>query len=300
MDYDSESEDQPRMITDVMGDFTFLGQSDTAKTFKLQDQTRAPVQTADGGWTPVQAILAVRPVPDPQTVIYAKSAMGNGDNGVWTGTRFEAPANTNPDFLFPARRVNNTSGLIRQRFCIRRRFVPAISHLKTMMIYTDGACSSNGLASPRAGFAFVFNPGPDGKGVGAVEQKGPSGQAYAHTSNRAELRAVIAALKFRAWWGEGWTRVVIVTDSEYVSEGATTRMRNWAGRGWRTTRGSLAANRDLWEALSDVLGGYAKSGCEISFWWVPRTSNCLADAAAKAAIELPGSEEFVDSVGILV
>ncbi|KAJ7203489.1 ribonuclease H-like domain-containing protein, partial [Mycena haematopus] len=165
---------------------------------------------------------------------------------------------------------------------------------------TDGACSSNGRASPRAGFAFVFNLSPEGKGVGAVEHKGPDGQVYTHTINRAELRAVIAALKFRGWWGEGWHRVVIATDSEYVSEGAMIRMCNWARRGWRTAAGTPAANHDLWEALSDIMGEYASSGCEISFWKVPRERNTLADAAAKAAIECEVCEEFTDSVGVLV
>lgn len=170
-----------------------------------------------------------------------------------------------------------------------------------MMIYTDGACASNGLPSARAGYAFVFNHTPGGQCSGAVEQKGPDGQVHAHTSNRAELRAVIAALKFRSWWGEGWKRVVIVTDSEYVSEGATVRMRSWARRGWRTAAGSPAANRDLWEALSDVLGTYASGGCEISFWRVPREWNTLADAAAKAAsTQLEGSAEYANTVGVLV
>ncbi|KAJ7276927.1 ribonuclease H-like domain-containing protein [Mycena rebaudengoi] len=298
MDYDSESEDQPRTVIDMLGDFTMLNDS-TNTTFKLQG-FNPQVQAADGTWIPFPGVIAVRPVPEPQAVTHSKSVMGDGNNGVWTGTRFEPPAHTAPDFVFPVRLVNNSSSVPRHRFCIRRRFVPAISHLKTMMIYTDGACASNGLASPRAGFAFIFNPSPGGKASGAVEQKGPDGQEYAHTSNRAELRAVIAALKFRGWWGEGWTRVVIVTDSEYVSEGATVRMRNWARRGWRTAAGRPAANRDLWEALSDVLGGYATSGCEISFWRVPREWNTLADAAAKAATELEVSEEFIDSVGVLV
>ncbi|KAJ7200507.1 ribonuclease H-like domain-containing protein, partial [Mycena pura] len=176
------------------------------------------------------------------------------------------------------------------------RFVPAISHLNTMMIYTDGACASNGLASPRGGFAFVFNLGSAGTKSGAVEPTGPGGRVYTPTSNRAELCAVIAALKFSAWWDEGWKRVVIVTDSQYVSEGATSRMRDWARRGWRTSAGSPAANRDLWEALSDVMGGYARSGCEISFWWVPREWNTLADAAAKAATELEVGGEYTDAV----
>ncbi|KAJ7244422.1 ribonuclease H-like domain-containing protein [Mycena haematopus] len=237
---------------------------------------------------------------EDQGVTYAKSVMGNGNNGVWTGTRFEPPAHTPPDVVFPVRLVNTTSNLRLERFCIERRFVPAISHPKTMMIYTDGACASNGLAYPRAGFAFVFNLTPGGTVSSALEQKGPDGQVYTHTSNRAELRAIIAALKFRSWSGEGWERVVIVTDSEYVSEGATVRMRNWARQGWRIAAGTPAANRDLWEALSDILGEYASSGCEISFWSVPREYNALADAAAKAATELEGSQGYADIFGVLI
>ncbi|KAJ7276875.1 ribonuclease H-like domain-containing protein [Mycena rebaudengoi] len=299
MDYDSESEDQPRTVIDVLGNFTMLGVS-TNTTFKLQDLQNLKVQAGDGTWIPFPGVMAVRPVPEPQAVTHAKSVMGDGNNGVWTGTRFGPPPHTAPDFVFPVRLVNNISSLPLERFCIWRRFVPEFSHLKTMMIYTDGACASNGLASPRAGFAFVFNPSPSGNSSGAVEQKGPDGQVYTHTSNRAELRAVIAALKFRAWWGEGWTRIVIVTDSEYVSEGATTWMRNWARRGWRTTAKSEVANRDLWEALSDILGGYASSGCEISFWRVPREWNTSADTVAKAATELTVSEEYTNTVGVLV
>ncbi|KAJ7192295.1 ribonuclease H-like domain-containing protein [Mycena pura] len=298
MNYDSESEDQPRKVIDVQGNFTVLNSTYT-ETFKLQD-FNPRVQAPDGTWIPFPGVIALRPVPEPQAVAHAESVMGHGENGVWTGTRFEAPVHTAPDFVFPVRPINTISSLVVERFCIRRRFVPAISPLKTMMIYTDGACVSNGLASARAGFGFVFNLSPGGNKSSAVEQKGPDGQVYPHTSNRAELRAVIAALKFRTWWGEGWTRVVIVTDSEYVSEGATNRMRNWARRGWRTSAGGPAANLDLWKTLSDLMGAYAKSGCEISFWRVPREWNTLADAAAKAATELEGSGEYTNALGILI
>ncbi|KAJ6551157.1 ribonuclease H-like domain-containing protein [Mycena capillaripes] len=202
--------------------------------------------------------------------------------------------------MFPVRLANTINSRQLERFSIRRRFVPAFSDLKTMMIYTDGACASNGQATPRGGYAFVFNHTAEGKASGALERKGPDGQVYTHTNNRAELRAVIAALKFRTWWGEGWKRVVIVTDSEYVGKGATTWVRNWARNGWRTAAGKLAANRDLWEALSELIGAYAEGGCEISFWMVPREWNTLADAAAKAASRLDGGAEYNNTLGFLV
>ncbi|KAK0730255.1 hypothetical protein B0H67DRAFT_452205, partial [Lasiosphaeris hirsuta] len=50
------------------------------------------------------------------------------------------------------------------------------------------------------------------------------------TNNHAELRAAIAALEFRCWWGEGWERIVIATDSKYVADGATAWLLSWAAR----------------------------------------------------------------------
>ncbi|KAJ7206879.1 RNase H domain protein [Mycena pura] len=230
-----------------------------------------------------------------QAVDYVKSAMGNGSDGVWTGTTFQAPADTSPGLLFPP----SLHGSF-ERFSIMPSLAPAVSRLETMMIYTDGACASNGLASPRGGFAFVFNTTPGGTVSLALEQRGPDHELHVHTSNRAELRAVIAALAFRAWGGERWKRVVVVTDSEYVGKGATTWMRTWAGNGWRTSAGQPVANRDLWEALSARLGDLARQGCEVSFWMVPRHWNTLADAAAKAGTEMESPEYFTAVYGAMI
>lgn len=199
--------------------------------------------------------------------------------------------------MFPARPIND--GRL-SRFCIRRRFTPHISDLKTMAIYTDGACASNGRDAPRGGFAFVFNDTPLGVEARALENKGPAGEVRAHTNNRAELRAVVASLRFRVWWGEGWKRIVVITDSEYVGKGATTWLRGWARNGWRTSAGRPTANRDLWEALSEAMGTYAEGGCEISFWVVPRRWNTQADGAARAACNLQGEDDYVNHDGVLV
>ena len=51
--------------------------------------------------------------------------------------------------------------------------------------------------------------------------KGPFGDPGIQSSNRAELRAVIAALEFQVWDDESLKTVVIATDSEYVTLGAT-------------------------------------------------------------------------------
>ena len=63
------------------------------------------------------------------------------------------------------------------------------------------------MPDPKAGWAFVHGPGTDGKPLissGRLESKGPFGEDNIPSSNRAELRAVIAALRFRHWVGEGY------------------------------------------------------------------------------------------------
>ena len=115
------------------------------------------------------------------------------------------------------------------------------------------------------------------------------------------MRAAIGALKFRPWWTEGWQRVVITTDSEYGSKGATEWLQRWARSSWRTSGGFMVTNKDLWMALSAAIGEYTRAGCEISFWRVPRSANTVADAAAKAAAErTDGRDRYCHAVATLV
>ncbi|KAK2761969.1 RNase h domain protein [Colletotrichum kahawae] len=117
------------------------------------------------------------------------------------------------------------------------------------LIYTDGACLDNGAANARGGCAFVFKPTYSEKESGVVslrlEDQGPGGEIYQHTSNRAELRAVIAALRFREWYGEGFKTIVIATDSTYVVNGATDWVRAWMCKDWHLSTGGRVKNRDL-------------------------------------------------------
>ncbi|KAF4336031.1 rnase h domain protein [Fusarium beomiforme] len=73
-------------------------------------------------------------------------------------------------------------------------------------IYNDGACLGNGQPNPRAGWSFVFRPNQPNRTAtvtGRLENQGPFRDPHDQTSNRAELRAVITALRFRHWTGEG-------------------------------------------------------------------------------------------------
>lgn len=134
---------------------------------------------------------------------------------------------------------------------------------------------------------------PTGKIALHLEARGPCGDVQKHSSNRAKLRAVIAALDFRFWEAEDWERVVVVTDLEYVALGATKWISLWVKRRWRSAPtwnkegkmrlGKKIANRDLWEELQSRIDYLHEYGTEVSFWLVPAASNSPIMREAKAA-----------------
>ena len=110
--------------------------------------------------------------------------------------------------------------------------------MKTVTIYTDGACSGN--------------PGPGG--WGAILQYGEhrkeiSGGAAGTTNNRMELTAVIQALSLLK---EPCT-VELYSDSKYVIDALTRGWaKGWRERGWVKSDKKPALNPDLWETLLDL------------------------------------------------
>ena len=107
--------------------------------------------------------------------------------------------------------------------------------MKTVIIYTDGACSGN--------------PGPGGYGVvlkcGSVKKE-LSGSEKSTTNNRMELTAAIEGLKAL----KRKCDVTLVTDSKYVADGISKGWaESWRKNGWRKADKKPALNADLWEKL---------------------------------------------------
>ncbi|KAI9050398.1 hypothetical protein LZ554_005563 [Drepanopeziza brunnea f. sp. 'monogermtubi'] len=170
------------------------------------------------------------------------------------------------------------------------------SNPKEILIYTGGACLSNGMTNLMAGCAFVVRPGEPakyGRVTFRLENKGPRGTVEAQTSNRAELRAVIGALQFRIWYGEEWSRIVIATDSYYAVKGATEWVGSWEQNGWKTSKEQPVENRDLWELLLRKIKGLAEKGVDVLFWHIPREFNDEADAGATQGATLEEVPKFV-------
>lgn len=160
-----------------------------------------------------------------------------------------------------------------------------------VLAYTDGACINNGQLEPRAGWAVVLgNPENDEEESrnivsGRLENEGPFGDDGAATSNRAELRAVIAALRVCDWHDKGFNNIVIATDSSYVVEGATSWAKGWVRKGWKTRVGDDVKNKDLWDLLLGDVERWKLKGLSVDLWKIPRENNTDADAAAKQAAQ---------------
>ncbi|KAG4026210.1 hypothetical protein MFRU_043g00150 [Monilinia fructicola] len=193
----------------------------------------------------------------------------------------------------------------RKLFIGSRRFIRR-TNAQEILIYTDGACFGNGLSNPQAGCGFVISP--QQKVKFRLENRGPTGEAYPQTSNRAELRAVIAALESRPWQGDDmgpWSRLVIATDSEYVVFGITHWIYEWIRRGWRTSAGQPVKNQDLWKRLVHLIKRlnmplsytHPPHGIAISFWRIPREWNEEADWEAKKGAQLEESQEYISING---
>ena len=107
--------------------------------------------------------------------------------------------------------------------------------MKTVTLYTDGACSGN--------------PGPGGWGAilafNGVEKE-LSGGEKSTTNNRMELTAVIAGLKAL----KEPCIVELYSDSKYVIDGLSKGWaEGWKKRGWIKSDKKPALNPDLWEEL---------------------------------------------------
>lgn len=121
--------------------------------------------------------------------------------------------------------------------------------MKTVTIYTDGACSGN--------------PGPGGWGAilewNGVEKE-LSGGENPTTNNRMELLAVISALEKL----NQSCVVELYSDSKYVIDSLTKGwLDSWIKNGWRKADKKPVLNVDLWERLLPLLSKH-----EVHYHWV--------------------------------
>ncbi len=121
--------------------------------------------------------------------------------------------------------------------------------LKTVDLYTDGACSGN---PGRGGYGYVL------KYNGHVKE-GSCGFALT-TNNRMEILAVIRGLEAL----RETCNVNIYSDSKYVIDAITLGwVYKWEANGWMRNKKDKAVNVDLWEQLLVLLDEH-----NAEFYWV--------------------------------
>ena len=141
--------------------------------------------------------------------------------------------------------------------------------MKTVNIYTDGACRGN--------------PGSGGWGV-LVEYENITKEYFGGeidtTNNKMELRAAIEGLKVL----KEPCKVNLTTDSKYVMDGITEWIKNWKKNNWKNAAKKDVKNKDLWIELDNLVDKH-----EIKWNWVKGHSghekNEIADALANKGIE---------------
>ena len=141
--------------------------------------------------------------------------------------------------------------------------------MKTVTLYTDGACSGN--------------PGPGGWGA-ILEFQGTekelSGGESSTTNNRMELTAVIEGLSAL----KEPCIVELYSDSKYVIDGLSKGWAaSWQKNGWRKADKKPALNPDLWEKLLELTRIH-----QLRYHWVkghaenPKNNRCDALAVTES------------------
>ena len=138
--------------------------------------------------------------------------------------------------------------------------------MKTVTIYTDGACSGN--------------PGPGG--WAAILQykdisREISGGEKDTTNNRMELMGAISALSAL----KEPCDVELYTDSQYIAKAINEAwLSSWKAKNWKRKGGQLK-NVDLWQTLDELLTKH-----KVSFHWVKgHADNPLNNRCDQLAVE---------------
>ena len=120
--------------------------------------------------------------------------------------------------------------------------------MKSIEIYTDGACRGN--------------PGIGGWGT-IIQFQNNSKELFGGkaetTNNQMEMQAVIEGLKAL----KEPCKIILYTDSKYVMDGITSWIHGWKKNSWKTANKKPVKNMELWQELDQLANQH-----EITWKWV--------------------------------
>lgn len=128
----------------------------------------------------------------------------------------------------------------------------------TILAFTDGSTVNNGKVTARGGFATFYQT--ENKQLQAILR--PTGEpffCYPITNNRCEMMGIIEAIRTiaKAVDFEKQYDVVILTDSEYISNIFNKWLPAWKVRGYRKADGKDIENRDFVVWIEKLMQLYA-------------------------------------------
>jgi ribonuclease HI len=197
------------------------------------------------------------------------------------------------------------------RCCPDDGSIPICHHYR--LVFTDGSCIGNGELNAQAGIGIAIGKIGVGEDQWSIPVDDTIDSNTKRTSQRAELLAAIESLRLASAADEpthpnrGHSRgqkrsLVIVSDSEYVVKGMTEWLPTWKvwspfemrfedtwlinqqNNSWRTSRGTVPSNLDLFRKLDSVVSDLESNhNTEVGFWHVSREFNKLADSLARGA-----------------
>ena len=150
-----------------------------------------------------------------------------------------------------------------------------------IVMYVDGGCRGNGKPGAFGACACVrVNKWGRNK---IFTERLPSWQHPVPTSQRAELYAILLALKQasikrRDLDHNPYIHVTIYTDSKYAHGCMTQWYRKWESNGFINSQGNEVANRDLIERALELERDLLDYG-KVIWKWTPRSDNTAADVA---------------------
>lgn len=161
-------------------------------------------------------------------------------------------------------------------------------------IYTDGSQFSKRRRQGGAGFLFIS---VDADGEPLIHEESPPGWKGA-TNNQMELQACIEALKLATGRHppislDSLDKVVIYTDSQYVSENYGTAIYQWSKSDWKKRGGAPVSNTPQWKELLMLARRLDRMGKRFEIKWVKghkkdpynEQADDLAKASARASSE---------------
>lgn len=153
----------------------------------------------------------------------------------------------------------------------------ATKNVIDLEIFTDGSCKKLTTRDSLGFIAYGFIALEDSK---VVQMGLSSSETPSSTSQRAELLAIIDAIKFAEGYKKEGQAVKIFSDSAYAINGLNSWIYNWRANGWKSAKGEEVSNLDLWT----ILNQYADLTC-YSFQKVKGHENSLWNNKIDALVQ---------------